>query len=217
MGSGRLIRVVSVLVFICAAKTFVSAGSPFAIAGTARSGETSKAAGHAPNCRNTQEKERITITCDYARTTVSASQAVPPIAVNHAFFSFGTKEDNYMEVEFAFTNLTGSGISDKRDVYLEIDDAAGGNYIRRPLPVVDFRKLVPGQPLKFSARLLVGAFMANHYYIYLWIPSSDPSLKFKPANNFLLSSFGVADPVTGLNKIAEFTVERRAPPGRNSK
>lgn len=212
----RLVRVVSVLVFICSAKTFLSAGSPLTTAGSGQSGESSKAAGHPPNCRNTQEKERITITCDYDKTTLSVPQAVPPVELNHAFFSFGTKEDNYMEVEFAFTNLARNVISDKRDVYVEIDDAAGGNYIRRPLPVVDFRKLVPGQPLKFSARLLVGAFMPNHYYIYLWIPSLDPSLKFKPANNFLLSSFGVADPATGLNKIAEFTVERKTPPDRNS-
>lgn len=120
-----------------------------------------------------------------------------------------------MQIELTFTNRGTDRISDARDVYVEIDDDAGHNYLRRLLPAVDFRKLVPGQPLKLSMRILSGAFRPSHYTIYLWIPSADPSLKFKPEHNFLLSGAGVADFLTGLNKIAEFAVAPAARKGRS--
>jgi hypothetical protein len=160
-----------------------------------------------PGCKTTQDKDRITIACDYTGATVKTAQAVPPIELDHAFLSFQTKEDNYMAVELVFTNRAKDRVANARDVYLEIDDDAGVNYMRRLLSIVDFRKLVPGEPTKFETHLLSAAFMPKHYVIYLWIPSSEPSLKFKPANNLLLSSTGVADAATGLNKVADFTVE----------
>jgi len=50
------------------------------------------------------------------------------------------------------------------------------------------------------------AFRRGTYTIHLWIPSSEPSLKFNPAHNLLLNNIGVADSVTGLNTLATFTV-----------
>ena len=62
--------------------------------------------------------------------------------------------------------------------------------------------------MTFSEQLRVSAFPPGHYPIALWIPSSEPALKFNPARNFLISSAGVPDPRTGLNILANFTVQR---------
>lgn len=113
-----------------------------------------------------------------------------------------------MRVELTFTNASGHAISETRTVYIAIDDDAGENHIRRPLPRVDFTKLVPGQSTTFSDVLRAPAFQPGHYKIYLWIPSSDPSLKFDATRNFLLSNSGVPDEKSGLNTIAAFTVVR---------
>lgn len=111
-----------------------------------------------------------------------------------------------MVVELTFTNEGTVRISDALTCYLAINDDAGQNYMRRILPRVDFHKLAPGQRLTFSDRLIVGSFRPGHYTIYLWIPNTDPTLRFNPARNFLLSSAGVADTVTGLNTVATFRV-----------
>lgn len=160
-----------------------------------------------PKCQSTYEKSGVAISCDYVGIALSQKQAAPRVELNHASLSFDTREDNYLAGKLVFTNRSERSISEKRDVYLEIDDPSGANYIRRLLPAVDFRKLTPGQPVEFSIRFLSAAFVPRRYVIYLWIPSLDPSLKFKPANNFLISSAGVADPASGLNKVAEFAVD----------
>lgn len=165
----------------------------------------------APKCKNSQEKGRITITCEYAGATLPNEQAVPPVELNRAFLSFETREESYMVAELVFTSRSKDRISDVGQVYLEIDDDSGNNYMRRLLSAVDFRKLAAGAPSKFSARLLSAAFIPKDYIIYLWIPSSEPSLKFRAPNNFLISSGGVPDSATGLNRIAEFTVEAATP------
>lgn len=165
-----------------------------------------------PKCQNTYDKNEVAISCEYVGIALSQKQAVPRIELNHASLSFDTREDDYLAGKLVFTNRSERSISEKHDVYLEIDDPSGTNYIRRLLPSVDFRKLAPGQPVEFSIRFLSAAFVPKRYIIYLWIPSLDPSLKFKAANNFLISSAGVPDSLSGLNKIAEFT----ARPGTRS-
>jgi hypothetical protein len=160
-------------------------------------------------CETTAKKE-ITITCEYTATPRSASKDInaPRIVLNRIVLSFEPKEESHMLVELTFANGGTTPFLDFRTSYLSIDNDAGQNYLRRVLPQVDFRKLAPGQRLTFLDRLLVGAFPPGHYSIYLWIPNPDPALKFDPARNFLLSSVGVADPATGLNKLATFTVVR---------
>lgn len=113
-----------------------------------------------------------------------------------------------MRVELTFTNASEHAISQARTVYIAIDDESGQNHIRRQLPLVDFTKFVPGKPITFSEVLRAPAFQPGHYSIYLWIPSSDPSLKFDATHNFLLSNAGVPDEKSGLNTIATFTVTR---------
>jgi hypothetical protein len=67
-------------------------------------------------------------------------------------------------------------------------------------------KLEPGKPTKFEETLLAPAFAPGRYIVSIWIPSSDPSLKFDPKHNFLISSNGVPDSASGLNRIAKITV-----------
>ena len=163
----------------------------------------------APRCQATGSGE-ITIVCDYSAVAVNSEEAVhePRIALNHAALSFKTKHDGWASVELAFTKLDAGPVSESRLIYLAVDDDSGHNFIRRVLPKVDFRSLVTGQKAAFSERLLIPAFQSGRYRIELWIPSSDPSLRFNVKDNFLLSSFGVADKKTGLNRIATFSVIR---------
>jgi hypothetical protein len=158
-----------------------------------------------PLCR-AEGKEEITIRCNYteAPRPISSGFDKPRIVLNRMVLSFKTDEDSYMLVELTFTN--GSTVPITRTVYLAIDDDAGRNYMRRPLPQVDFRKIAPGEQLKFSDRLLAPALRPGHYTIQLWIPNPDPSLKFDPLHNFLLSNAGMANPATGLNKLAVLAV-----------
>ena len=165
----------------------------------------SPAASGEPKCSTNHERDQITIACDYTQSAASTPPDGPRIILNDAFLSFETGSDNYMHLDLTFTNGGTSRIEENRKVYLEIDDDAGHNYMRRPLPI-DLSTLVPNAPLKISTRLLSGAFRPGHYIIYLWIPSSDASLKFSSAHNLLLSSVGVADRTSGLNKVADFTV-----------
>jgi hypothetical protein len=163
----------------------------------------------APRCQATGSEE-IRIVCNYSAVAVNSEEAVsePRIALNHAALSFKTKHDGWASVELAFTKLDAGPVSESRLIYLAVDDDSGHNFIRRVLPKVDFRSLVTGQRTEFSERLLIPAFQSGRYRIELWIPSSDPSLRFNVKNNFLLSSFGVADKKTGLNRIATFSVVR---------
>jgi Domain of unknown function (DUF4832) len=194
----------------------VLSGGPF-LTPTFRYAETARpyreldqalfAALNRPACTEIPEDGKITLKCDYPSTTIANDSEATRILINHAFFSFETRDENYMQVELTFTNTGTEPVAEARDVYLEIDDDTRQNYVRRVLPSVDLRKLVLKRSLTFSSRILIGTFRPNHYTIYLWIPSSDPPLKFKHEHNLLLCNSGVADPVTGLNKIAEFTVQ----------
>jgi len=167
------------------------------------------AAKSVPQCR-TSGKDQITIACDYSskRGSVSVGRVEPRIVITHALLSFRPTVESHMRVELTFKNVGSTRISDARAAYLAVDDDAGRNYIRRVLPQVDFRKLALGQSLTFSELLLVGAFQPGNYTVHLWIPSSDAALKFDLSKNLLLSNEGVADPATGLNTLATFTVTR---------
>jgi hypothetical protein len=161
----------------------------------------------APECEVLGPRE-ITITCTYA-ANLSANadpRMVPRIILNRAVISLTPWEGSPMRVELTFTNGTKTRIADHRTLYFAIDDAKGENHVRRQLPSVDLTKLEPGKPMKFEETLLVAKFSAGQYIASLWIPSTVPSQEFNPAHNLLLSSKGVADPVTGLNRLAKFTV-----------
>jgi len=62
--------------------------------------------------------------------------------------------------------------------------------------------------MTFSDRFLMAVLQPGRYTVHLWIPHFGPALEFDPAQNFLLSSRGVADPKTGLNRLATFAVAR---------
>jgi Domain of unknown function (DUF4832) len=151
---------------------------------------------------------KITITCDYtpAPRDANASDAVPRIALNHAVLSFETNDESHMKIELTFTNQSAAAFSEPRTVFIAIDEPSGKNHVRRPLPQVDLRKLEPHQTLTFSEILLSPAFPRGDYVVHLWIPSSDPALKFDATHNLLLGNIGVPDSVTGLNTLANFNV-----------
>jgi len=161
-----------------------------------------------PECR-ASGRDQITIACNYPskRGSESVGKVQPAIVLTRALLSFQPTDESNMRVELTFKNVGSAPISDTRTAYLSVDDAKR-NYVRRVLPHVDFRKLAPGQSLTFSELLLVGAFRAGNYTVHLWIPSSDETLKFDPSKNLLLGNKGVADPDTGLNTLATFTVTR---------
>jgi Domain of unknown function (DUF4832) len=165
------------------------------------------ASASAPQCEAIDTNE-LTITCAYtAGSSVGAdSRTAPRVLLNRAVISFIPSSESHMHVELTFTNDGGSKIADPRTVYLAIDDERGENHMRRSLPHVDFTKLEPGRLTKFQETLLAPAFSPGQYIVSIWIPSTDPSLKFDRTHNFLLSSKGVPDPVTGLNQIARFTI-----------
>lgn len=159
-----------------------------------------------PQCATTR-KGKLTITCSYTAASRDGadSRTSPRIVLNGVVISFNPSDESYLSVDLTFTNDSGSEIGGGRAVYLAIDDSSGENHMRRRLPHVDFTKLEPGKATKFQDVLLAPAFAPGAYIVSLWIPSSDSSLKFDAAHNLLLSSAGVADPATGLNRIAKFT------------
>ena len=166
-----------------------------------------RASASAPQCEEIGKGE-LTITCTYSAISSVAgdSRTAPRIILNRAAISFIPSNESQMRIQLTFTNDSGSKIADQRMVYLAIDDEKGENHMRRLLPHMDFRELEPGKLTKFQETLLAPAFSRGPYVVSLWIPSSDPSLKFDPAHNFLLSSNGVPDLATGLNQLAKFTV-----------
>lgn len=161
----------------------------------------------APHCETLGIQE-IKITCTYTPTARPSQwgKGEPRIVLNRAVLSFAIERDNYMLVELTLTNEGASLIPEPYAVSLTVDDEARHNIVRRVLPKVDFSKLSPGVRVTFSERLLIGGFRAGHYTICLLIPNPDPSLKNNPERNILLSNEGIADPTTGLNTIAHFTV-----------
>jgi hypothetical protein len=161
----------------------------------------------APDCRVIGTNE-LAITCAYtADPSVHADRrTLPRIILNRAAISLIPSDGNPMRVELTFTNGTSHKIAERRTVYLSIDDEKGQNQMRRALPHVDFATLEPGRSTDFEETLLAPAFSAGTYIVSIWIPSTNPSLKFNPAHNFLLSSNGVPDWAAGLNRLAEFTI-----------
>ena len=165
----------------------------------------------------TKSQEQIVITCNYSPASGPSSprERNSRIAITRAVISFRPDDASNLRAELTFKNTGRVRSSDARTVYLEIDadtgsnNHANNNYVRRSLPTVDFQKLSPGKAVTFSEQLRVAAFPPGHYTIALWIPSSEPALKFNSAQNFLISSTGVPDPQTGLNILAKFTVEAR--------
>jgi len=113
-----------------------------------------------------------------------------------------------MSLELKLTKLDETAIADEHLVYLAVDDDAGNNFIRRPLPSVKLSGLSPGKTSEFKEHLLFPGLQPGHYRISLWIPRADPALKFKAEQNLLLSSYGVADQKSRLNAIASFSVAR---------
>ena len=154
----------------------------------------------------TVEAQEVKITCTYTATPRPSNPDEQRIVLNRAVLSFGTKRDSFMFVDLTFTNEGASVPSVLHTIYLTIEDEEGHNVVRRVLPKVDFRKLPPGEPVTFSERFLIGGFRRGRYAISLLIPNPDPSLKNNPAHNILLSSDGVANPTTGSNTVAHFTV-----------
>jgi hypothetical protein len=160
-----------------------------------------------PTCETIGTNE-LTLTCAYsAGSPVDAdSRTAPRIILNRAVISFIPSNDSHMRVQLTFTNESGSKIADRRTVYLAIEDDKGENHMRRSLPHVDFTKLELDRPATFQETLPAPAFSPGTYLISLWIPSNDPSLRFDPKHNFLVSSNGVTLPAAGLNQIGKFTV-----------
>jgi hypothetical protein len=159
----------------------------------------------APQCEIVGTSE-LTITCVYSPAEAGGAdpRSLPRVILSRAELSFKTSSESRMRIELSFKNDSGDQISEQRTVYLAIDDEKGQNHMRRPLPQVDFTKLEPGKLTKFEETLLAPAFSAGPYIVSLWIPSSDPSWKFDPTHNLLLSSAGVPDVTTGLNLVAKF-------------
>jgi hypothetical protein len=159
-----------------------------------------------PPCQ-TVRTSQLTITCAYtAEPSVNTGKMAPRIILNRAVISFVPSNESRMHVELTFTNDSASRIADQHAVYLAIDDENGKNHMRRPLADVDFTKLDPHRITKFQETLLAPAFSTGKYIVSIWIPSTDPSMKFDATQNFLLSSKGVPVPTTGLNRIAKFTI-----------
>jgi hypothetical protein len=161
-----------------------------------------------PRCQIAGARE-IAIACVYTSLPAYPAHAgKPQIALNHAEFSFKTVDENWMRLKLAFIKLASAGINENRQVYIEVDDDSGHNFIRRPLPSVNLTGLSPGHLTEFNERILVPALRPGRYQIKLWIPSTDPALEFNAAHNLLVRSVGVADGKSGLNSIASFSVVR---------
>ena len=168
--------------------------------------------GGAPKCE-TAGANGITITCNYTGTprVPSDAKGSSRLVLNRAVISLDPTEEGNLHLELTFTNEGEGRMFENRQVYFAIDDDHARNYVRRVLTKVDFSKLAQGERRTFSEALLVAIFPSGHYIVHLWIPDSDPAMKFNAANAFLLSSVGIADPASGLNTIADFTVVARKP------
>jgi hypothetical protein len=153
-------------------------------------------------------KTDIAIDCKFSTSAAGNAETKPQIALTRALISFENNHDSYMHIDLTFQNLGKAAFPESRTVYIEFDDPAGQNFIRRPLPHVDFRKLAPGETKTFSDGFLAPALRPGRYIVQLWVPSSDAAIKFQPAHNFLLANAALANSATGLNEIAVLTVQR---------
>jgi hypothetical protein len=210
-------RIVLLALFLSASNLPTSAerasGATFALRGLQSASDPAAPTTSQPSVakrRKDDGKHEIKIARDFeAASAIAENDADEPrIALLHAGFSFKTNNENWLRAELTFTNAGTTRMSEARSIYLAIDDDSGHNFVRRVLPSVDFRSLAPGEQRLFSERLLIPALQSGHYKIELWIPSSDPALKFNLAYNFLLVNPTVGDPKTGLNTLAAFEVVR---------
>ena len=155
-------------------------------------------------------KTEIKIDCAYpdSKDRSTKRQDGPRILLNHAVITFEPNDESHMFIRLTFTNESTVAFARLRTVYIAFDDETGENHIRRPLPHVDFQKLVPGEPMTFSDGFLAPALQPGRYFVRLWIPDPNPALKFDAAHNFLLGNEGIADLSSGLNQIATIFVEK---------
>jgi hypothetical protein len=155
-------------------------------------------------CQTTVAKD-LSLDCLYGAGTTSRDGS-PHLWLKHASISFEVKGESYMSVSLQIKNEDTERFAERRTVFIEIDDTKGVNYLRRALRHADLGLLEPGETRVFFERLLVGAFRPGEYIISLWIPSPEPGETYNSRRNFLLRGENVADPDTGLNKLAQFTV-----------
>ena len=153
-----------------------------------------------------QGTSEVKFDCSYAVTRVGDDRE-PKLALVHATIKFAPHDESHMRVDLTFRNVGQTTLAETRVVYIEFDDDAGRNYIRRPLPHIDLQKVAPGQTKTFGDVLLVPALRPRHYLIRLWIPSADPTLKFDSSSNFLLGNTRMPEEKTALNRIGAITIK----------
>jgi len=149
----------------------------------------------------------LVLDCAYRLGTTRLASS-PHLRLIHASMSFEIKGESYMSLSLLIANEDTVRFVERRTVFIEIDDPQGKNYLRRALSHVDLSLIDPGGTRAFSEKLLVGSFLPGDYIISLWIPSPDAEHTYNSKRNFLLSGDNVADPETGLNRLAQFTVLR---------
>jgi hypothetical protein len=150
-------------------------------------------------------KKNVDLGCSFGHGPYSVASG-SQIWLKHVSLSFEVKGENYLALSLQFSN-TGTGhLTEKRSVFLEVNDTQGKNYLRRPLTHVDLSLVEPGETRVFAEKLLVTTLVPGDYIISLWIPSAQPEQTYDRMQNFLLSGDGVANPRTRLNDLANLTV-----------
>jgi hypothetical protein len=161
-------------------------------------------------CETSGQRE-IGINCEYTASEGVSKEHEPAIVLNHVLLSFDAKHDRFsrernLHVELTFMLWGAERFPNERPVYLEINDDAGRNYVRRILPSVDFRKLRRGAAMRFTEELLAPAFQPGRYLVQLWMPGPDPALKFDPEHSLMLSNETIPDRMTGRNTLAAVSI-----------
>src|SRR5262249_46349166 len=138
-----------------------------------------------PRCQASPGKA-ISIACNYTPLPAASSEepSSPKIALDRAQLSIGNGDGQTSTIRLRFTNIDFARVAESRIVYIQIDDEAGRNYVRRPLSSVKLDAIAPGQSLDFSQTYLFPAFEPGSYIVRLWIPSSDPKSKFDASKNW---------------------------------
>jgi len=152
-------------------------------------------------------KTEIKIECRYSVKEAGNDEGAK-IALERVLITFDAAQESHMHVDLTFQNIGKTAFAEKRTVYIEFDDPAGRNYIRRPLPNVDFQKLAPRVAKTFSDIFLAPKLPPGRYLVGLWIPNSDPALRFNPSYNLSLSNIVKRELGARLNQIASVTIER---------
>jgi hypothetical protein len=155
-------------------------------------------------CQAATAKELV-LDCSY-RAGTGEFVSAPHLRLIHALLSFEVKGENYMSLSLQISNEDTFRLAERRTVFIEIDDANGSNYLRRPLTHTDLGLVGPGETRTFSEKLLVGSLRPGDYIIYLWIPSSENGQTYNSNRSLLLGGENVASPDKGLNELAQFKV-----------